>query len=78
MVGARVARCVHQLNHEIDAFRRRIGALGGHDVLFAQDGDLSFDQEAPPLVVIGDHALADDNSFAWLEFDLQGHGSLPV
>ena len=36
VMGARIARRVHELNRQVDSLARRIGLLGGHNVFFAQ------------------------------------------
>jgi hypothetical protein len=76
VMGARIFRRVHQLHRQIDALGRRIGALDGEDVLLAKDRDLTFDQEARALVVVGHDALAENDPFAWLELDLERHRPL--
>src|SRR6266702_2244520 len=73
---ARVPRRVHQLDREIDAFGRRVGALRGQDVLLAEDRRAALDQQPGPLVGVGDDAVAEDDALARLELDLQGHGFL--
>ncbi len=73
VMGAGVARGVHQLNGEVDARRGRIGPVGGHDVLLAQDRRGALDEEAGALLLIGDDGFADDDPLAGLEFDFKGH-----
>ena len=76
MMSARVARGVHQLNRQVEALGRRVGLPGRQNVLLAQDREFALDHQPRALVVIGDHALADDDAFAGLEFYLEGHGRL--
>lgn len=76
VMGARVARGIHQLEREIDARGGRIGPVGGHDVLLAQDWRGAVDQEAGALLLIGDDGFANDDPLAGLEFHLEGHRML--
>ena len=49
--------------------------LRRHDVFFAQDRRLALDQEARALVAVGDHAFAEDQALARLQFDFEAHCS---
>jgi hypothetical protein len=74
VVRARIARRVHQLDREIDALGRRIGALRGHDVLLAQDRDVTLDDKTGPLIGIGHDAIANQDALVRLELDAECHG----
>src|SRR6185436_5216460 len=74
MMRARIARRVHQLHRQIDALGRRVGPLGGEDVLLAQDRARSLDHQPGSLIAIGDDGLANQNAFVGLELDLERHG----
>src|SRR5262249_7953569 len=71
VVTTRIARRIHQLDGEIDALGGRVGAIGGHDVPLAQNGDATLDKQARALVVVGDHALANDDPLSALELDFE-------
>ena len=75
MVLLGVARDVHELDREIDAFAGRVRLVVGHNVLFAQDRCLPVDQKMGFLVAVGDERLADENAFTRLEFDPERHVS---
>src|SRR5436853_2897095 len=72
----RLARRVHELDCEIDALCRCVGAIRGHDVLFAHDGRGTLDQQTRALIVVGHDALADEDAFAGFQFDLERHRPL--
>jgi hypothetical protein len=64
---------IHQLDGEIDPLRRTVGAGQRHDVLFAQDRHLAFDEQSRALIDVGDNAIANDHAFVRFELDLQRH-----
>lgn len=66
VVRARIARNVHELNRQVDPLCRSVGAVRGHNVFFAQDRRASVDQEVGALIVIGQHAFADQDFLAGL------------
>src|SRR2546427_13048120 len=78
VMHARISRRVHQLHGEIDALGWRVCVLDGEDIFLAQDRYVTFDHEPCALVMIGDHAFAEDDSFARLEFDLKRHSTLQI
>src|SRR5215469_17389354 len=77
VIGRWIARGVHQLHREIDAFGRRVGSLGRYDVPLAQDWGAALDQQTRALIVIGDDAVAEHHPLARLELDLETHLRLP-
>ena len=64
---------VHKLDREVDQLGRRIRRPGAQDVLLAQDGGMSLDDEAGPLVTIPHHGGANDDPLVGLELNFQGH-----
>ena len=66
VIGARIARRVHELNRQIDSLARRIGLFGRHDVFFAQHRRAALDQQTSALIVVCDDAFADDDTLAGL------------
>src|SRR5262245_58442290 len=77
VVRARILRRIHQLHRQVDALGRRVGALDGEDVLLAQDRNVALDEEPRALVVVGDHAFAENDALTRLELNLERHGILP-
>lgn len=73
VMAAPVVRRVHELDGQIDAFGRGVGALGRENILFPQDRHMTFDHKARALAGIGDDAFAEDDAFPGLEFHLEGH-----
>src|SRR5690606_24545169 len=63
-----------ELNSKIDALGRAVGCGRSEDVLLTQDRRLAVNEQSRALVGIGDDAIADDQTFAGLELDLEGHG----
>ncbi len=55
------------------SFARLSASAQRHDVLLAQDRDRTLDQEARALAGIGYDAIAEQDLFVGLEFDLEGH-----
>jgi len=69
----RIVLEIHQLHGQVDALCGRVCGRDSQDILFAQDGRFAVDEEPRPLVGICNYALPDDETFAGLEFDLEGH-----
>src|SRR6185503_9804948 len=73
MMRARIARGVHELDREIDAFGRGVGLRRRHDVLLAQDRRVAVDQKPRALAPVGDDRITDDQALTRLELDLEAH-----
>jgi hypothetical protein len=76
VMRSRVLGEIHQLDREIDALGGRVGGARRQDVFFPQDGDLALDQKPRALIGVGDDAVAQDDAFARLQLDFQGHDGL--
>lgn len=76
-VIANLAIEIHQLDGEVDPLGRAVGSLRGKDVLFPQDGRLAVDEKSRPLVVVGDHAIAENDPLAGFQFHLERHCGKP-
>src|SRR4051812_189762 len=77
MVLARFARRVHELDRQVDALGRGVGAPRGHDVFFAQDRRAAVHYKTGALIGIGDDAFPDQDALATLELDPKRHGRDP-
>ena len=79
---------IHELNNIIEpAWGNRLLAFAGQDILnpfrrqdvfFLQDTGLIVKNELDSLVAGAEHRAVDDNTFAWLEIELECHGPSPA
>src|SRR5690554_428630 len=72
-MGPKIGREIHHLDKQVEALAGRVGVGGAENVLLAEDRRVALDEEARALVVVGDDAVAENEAFAGLEFDLESH-----